>query len=100
MNDKLQLVMALNNMACLLMNSRSNLAGVTRLFALRDLLFGGPNFLFGLQPVIRFRARFVAPQDVEFVGSHLYAFFQGNLCRGIGSCSCVRRVCHDNPPPA
>jgi len=41
------------------------------------LFLGSAAFLFGLLPVIKFRAGLIASQDVEFVNSALDSFFEG-----------------------
>jgi hypothetical protein len=44
----------------------------------RFIVFG-VNLIFGLQPVIHFRAGLIAAQHVEFVGPGLYTLFQWKL---------------------
>ena len=44
---------------------------------LGSLFLGSANLLFGLEPVVQFRAGLIAPQDVQFVGPALDSFFEG-----------------------
>src|SRR6266705_181664 len=51
-----------------------------------SLFLGSANLLFGLEPVVEFRAGLIALLNVEFIGSSSYSFFErkrlnrGHLC--------------------
>jgi len=43
---------------------------------LGSLFLGSANLLFGLEPVVEFRAGLIALLNVEFIGSSSYSFFE------------------------
>ena len=53
--------------------------------------FGATDLLFGLQPVVQFRAGFISSSDVEFVRSSADTFFEGERFARDLFCACGDR---------